>query len=957
MADAPDRGQGVTVVQREGRYVARDSEAMVEAATDTVDDGHSTPARRAETTRGLSHPMTVGVEEEFHVIDLDSRELVPRGPEILERLPSDLFTAELHRSMVETNSDVFTDLDDLRDSLLRMRRQVADVAEALGLGIAAVGTVPLVEAEEMRMTPTSRFEQMLDDYQLLAREQLICGTQVHIGLDDRDMAVAVAQRVSRWLPVLLALSASSPYWMGADSGYSSIRSLLWQRWPTAGASGLVQSATDHDDLVAELISSGTISDRKMIYFDVRPSAHVPTLELRVTDSCPDVDDIVLLAGLYRALVLRERDAVLHGRPLVRVRGPVLRAATWRAARSGLEGHLVDLSDFARPVPAREAVMSLVDSLRPQLEVHDDWEQISQLAERACERGSAASWQRRVYARRERYADVVDALLAATCRRDEAEGAVGRETQPLLAGYRRRAEHTLKGSHGHVFGGDEVIAADGEVLPPYGPLMQLLEDLGPLGLREREKSRDDEQRARNMTFRVSGQAKPRLYPIDIVPRTVRGEDWAELERGLIQRARALNAFLDDVYDERQIVADGVIPAWVIDGAPGLLPLAALLDQPVRAHVAGMDLIHDASGDFAEPGSTTRGRLADARLPTAQGASGTDAGADRLRRTGNWYVLEDNLRVPSGLGYAVANRRLSQHLWSDVAWPDGVRDAEVAFGMLRDTLRAAVPAGSTTPDPCVVLLTEGPNDSAWFEHQLLGDEMDVPVVRTTDLIVQDRVVYLRRNGIRRRVDVIYLRMDDDHLVHASGADGRPLGPSLLSAVASRTVTLANAPGNGIGDDKAVYAYVPDMIDYYLGEQALLAQVPTYLCGDEEHRADVLSRLDELVVKPVDGYGGESVLIGPHARDEEIQAIRRQIRTAPHRWIAQETMRLSTHPVFDGGRLTPRHIDLRAFVLHGDDVRVAPAALTRVAPEGSLVVNSSRGGGAKDTWVLMSGMPDTT
>lgn len=898
--------------------MASDSEAMVEAATDGTDDRHPARTGRVETTNGVSHPMTVGVEEEFHVIDLDSRELVPRGPEILERLPSEHFTAELHRSMVETNSDVFTDLDGLRDALLRVRLEVADVAEPLGLGIAAVGTVPLVEAEEMRMTPTSRFEQMLDDYQLLAREQLICGTQVHIGLDDRDMAVAVGQRVSRWLPVLLALSASSPYWLGADSGYSSIRSLLWQRWPTAGASGLVQSARDHDDLVAELISSGTISDRKMIYFDVRPSAHVPTLELRVTDSCPDVDDIVLLAGLYRALVLRERDAVLQGRPLVRVRGPVLRAATWRAARSGLEGDLVDLSDFARPVPAREAVMSLVDSLRPQLEAHDDWEQISQLAERACERGSAARWQRRVYARRERYADVVDALLAATCRRDDADGAVGRETQPLLAGYRRRAEHTLEGSHGHMFGGDEVIAADDEVLPPYGPLMQRLEDLGPLGLREREMARDDEQRARNMTFRVSGQARSRLFPFDIVPRTVRGEDWATLEPGLVQRARALNAFLGDVYDERQIVADGVIPAWVIDGAPGLLPLAALLDQPVRAHVAGMDLIHDASG--------------------------------------SWHVLEDNLRVPSGLGYAVANRRLSQHVWSDLDWPDGVRDVEVAFDVLHATLRAAVPATSSSPDPCIVLLTEGPTDAAWFEHQLLGDEMDIPVVRTTDLIVQDRVVYLRRNGIRRRVDVIYLRMDDDHLVHASGADGRPLGPSLLSAVASRTVTLANAPGNGIGDDKAVYAYVPDMIEYYLGEQALLAHVPTYLCGDAEHREHVLGRLDELVVKPVDGYGGEGVLIGPHARDEEIEAVRRQIRTAPHRWIAQETMRLSTHPVFDGGRLAPRHIDLRAFVLHGEDVRVAPAALTRVAPEGSLVVNSSRGGGAKDTWVLTTGMPDT-
>jgi carboxylate-amine ligase len=914
-------------------------EAEREALTGVGDDApvngeHEIVLRHTGMSDVDALPLTVGVEEEFHVVDLDSRELVPRGPDILERLPANHYTAELHRSMVETNSDVFTDLDDLRDQLLSMRRRAADVAEGLGLGIAAAGTMPLVEADEMRMTETSRFEQMLDDYQMLAREQLICGTQVHIGLSDRDMTVAVAQRVARWLPVLLALSASSPFWMGADSGYSSIRSLLWQRWPTAGASGLVESARDHDDLVAELISSGTISDRKMIYFDVRPSAHVPTLELRVTDSCPDVDDIVLLAGLYRALVLREREAVVERRPLTRVRGPVLRAAMWRAARSGLEGDLVDLSDWARPVPARVAVMSLVESLRPQLEAHDDWERISQLAARAIERGSAAYWQRRVYARRERFADVVDAVLAVTSRRDEAAGAVGREPQPLLAGYRRRARSKMD-DHGDSdgFGGDEVIAADGTVIPPHGPLIELLEELGPSGLRDREKARDAEQRARHMTFRASGEAKGQLFPFDVVPRIVQGADWARLSEGLVQRARALDAFLRDVYDERQIVADGVVPSWVIDGAPGLLPLAALIDQPIRAHIAGMDLVHDATGSAADSGSTRRDE-------------------SPLSRAGHWYVLEDNLRVPSGLGYAVANRRLSDTIWPDLERPDGVLDVEGVAAMLRDILTEAAPSAASS-HPFIVLLTQGPSDSAWFEHQMLADEMDVPTVRTSDLIVQDRIVYLRRRGSRRRVDVIYLRMDEDDLVHASGADGRPLGPSLLSAVASGTVTLANAPGNGIGDDKALYAFVPAMIDYYLGETPLLDHVPTYLCGDEEHRAEVLDRLDELVIKPVDGYGGEGVLIGPMARDEEINNVRRQIRTAPHRWIAQEMMHLSTHPVFDGARLTPRHIDLRAFVLQGGEtVRVAPAALTRVAPEGSMIVNSSRGGGAKDTWILRDG-----
>jgi carboxylate-amine ligase len=865
--------------------------------------------------------LTVGVEEEFHVIDLDSRELVPRGPEILEGLPDTSFAAELHRSVVESNTQVHRPLDDLRNELLRLRRQAAQVAERLGLGVAAVGTVPLVEEDEPAVTSTSRFEQMLDDYQILAREQLICGTQVHVGLKDRDTAVAVAQRVSRWLPVLLAISASSPYWMGRDTGYSSIRALLWQRWPTAGASGLVESATDHDALVAELISSGTIADQAMIYFDVRPSAHVPTLELRVTDSCPDVDDIVLLAGLFRALVRRARDAVSAAVPLVPVRGPVLRAAMWRAARSGLEGDLVDLTDFAQPVPARTAVLGLVEGLRPQLEEDGDWEQVMELAQRALARGSAADRQRHVYARRSRFADVVDAVLVET--RSEQKGAadVGRDQQPMFAGYRRRAlaqcpDDLVQATTG--FAGDETVAADGTIIPPYEPVVELIEQLGPAGMRERQRERNAEQRAGRMTFRVSGEARPQLFPFDIVPRVVHADQWAALTTGLIQRARALDAFLHDVYGEREVVADGVLPAWVVDGAPGLLPLATLLDQPVRAHVCGMDLVHDASG--------------------------------------TWHVLEDNLRVPSGMGYAMANRRLTEHIWPDLDMPGNVLPIDGVPRMLRATLKAAAPPATSSSDPFIAVVSMGPTDSAWYEHQLLGEEMDVPVVRTNELIVRERIVYLHRHGTRRRVDVLYLRIGEDELVHASGADGRPLGPSLLSAVASGTVALANAPGNGIGDDKAIYAYVPDLIEYYLGEQATLAHVPTYLCGDPDHRAHVLDHLDDLVVKPVDGYGGEGVVVGPDAGEETLDALRRQIRTAPHRWIAQDTMRLSLHPVFDGSRLSPRHVDLRAFVLLGERAQVAPAALTRVAPEGSMIVNSSQGGGAKDTW-LLGGAADGT
>jgi carboxylate-amine ligase len=661
----------------------------------------------------------------------------------------------------------------------------------------------------------------------------------------------------------------------------------------------------------------------MIYFDVRPSAHVPTLELRVTDSCPDVDDVVALAGLFRALVSRERSAVVADRPLVPVRGPVLRAAMWRAARSGLEGQLVDLTDFAHPVTARTAVLAFVNSLRDQLEEHGDWEQICELVERALRRGSAADWQRRVFARRGRLADVVDALLVQTQVAEEGDHSVGRDQQPLFAGYRRR---TRSGSQARgvasalTTGGDEVVGADGTLqTAAYQPVIDMIERMGSQGLRTRERQCNAEQRAEGMTFRVGGEARPRLFPFDVIPRIVLADQWAVLRTGLIQRARALDAFLHDLYGQRAIVADGVIPSWVIDRSPGLLPLAALIDQPVRTHVSGMDLVHDGAG--------------------------------------GWHVLEDNLRVPSGLGYAVANRRLSNHIWPDLEVPGDVLAVDGVTDVLRSTLMASAPPATTTSDPFVALLSEGPLDSAWYEHQLLAEEMDVPLVRTSELVVRDRVVYLRRHGARRRVDVLYLRIGEDDLVHASGADGRPLGPSLLSAVASGTVTLANAPGNGIGDDKAVYAFVPDMIRYYLGETPELAHVPTYLCGEPEQCRQVLDRIDELVVKPVDGYGGKGVVIGPHATDEEIVALRRQIRTAPHRWIAQETMRLSTHPVFDGARLVPRHIDLRAFVLLGDHADVVPAALTRVAPQGSLIVNSSRGGGAKDTWILSANAPSAS
>jgi glutamate---cysteine ligase / carboxylate-amine ligase len=843
--------------------------------------------------------IRLGVEEEFHVVDLATRELVAQGPRILEQLPADTYSDELQRSVVESNSPVCEELATLRAALVASRRVLVETAGGQGLGIVAAGTVPLVDPLRLAVTPSVRYERMLADYQLLVREQLICGAQVHVQIRDRDLAVAIAQRVTPYLPILLALSASSPFWMGEDTGYASTRSLLWQRWPTAGLSGEISTAAEHDALVADLVASGTISDPGMIYFDLRPSAHLPTLELRVPDACPDVDDVVLLAGLFRALVRRERDAVLAGDPIQRRPAPLLRSALWRAARSGLEGALLDLPRSPRPVPAAAAVTRLLDDLRPQLEEAGDAEIVTVLADRALARGSSAAQQRAEYQRRGRLADVVDLLLRRTDPGDALlPGAAPAGTGALPL---------------YVRAGDEVLPPGGPE-PAYAGILAVVERLGAGALRRRERVRDEEQRSRGVTFGVGGGASERLFPVDLVPRIVPAQDWALLRRGLVQRARALDAFLHDVYGERAAVADGVIPASVVDAAPGLRSVGAIFQrQAVRAHVCGMDLVHAVDG----------------------------AG-------GRWYILEDNVRVPSGLGYAVQNRRLTDAVLADVPRPDGLLDVEGAPGMLRAALDAA--ALPSAPDsPSVALLSEGPEGPAWFEHWMLGEEMGVPVAVTTEILVEDDAAYLLREGRRRRVDVLYLRIDEEDLLHAAGADGRPLGPALRRAVDAGRIALANAPGNGVGDDKAVYAFVPQLIEYYLGERPLLDAVPTYLCADPDQRDGVLQRLDDLVLKPVDGYGGEGVMIGPLATDAELEATRRQLLAAPHRWIAQEAIGLSTHPAFDGERLVPRHVDLRAFVFSGSSVEVAPAALSRVAPPGSMVVNSSRGGGSKDTWLL--------
>jgi carboxylate-amine ligase len=352
------------------------------------------------------------VEEEFHLVDVRTRRLTGRAPELLPHLSSS-YVAELQRCVVETNSDVVTTLDALRADLRSHRRTLLAAAAPAGIGVVAAGSVPLALPAELQVTETPRYRRMLADYQLLAREQLICGTQVHVGVDNRDDAVAVAQRVAPYLPTLLALSASSPFRAdGADTGYASVRTLIWQRWPTTGLAAPVPDAAAYDKLIADLVATGVISDAGMAYFDVRPANSAPTLELRICDSCPSTDTIVLIAGLFRAMVCREVDALHAGEPSLPMPAPLGRAALWRAARSGLEGHLVDPAVPAAR-PAATVVLNLVGLLRPQLEAAGDWEQVDELARRQLRCGTSAARQRRALRRRGCLSDVVDQLIADT----------------------------------------------------------------------------------------------------------------------------------------------------------------------------------------------------------------------------------------------------------------------------------------------------------------------------------------------------------------------------------------------------------------------------------------------------------------------------------------------------------------------------------------------------------------
>jgi carboxylate-amine ligase len=859
-------------------------------------------------------PRTLGAEEEFHLVDLKTRRLTARAPELLAELTGD-YVAELQRCVVETNTGVVDSLEGLLNELVRHRRVLAETAAELGMGVVAAGAVPLAVPAEMRVTKTPRYRQMLADYQLLAREQLICGTQVHVGVDDRDEAVVVGHRVAAYLPTLLALSASSPFASdGSDTGYASMRTLVWQRWPTTGLAAPVQSAEEYDQLVDDLVASGVIADPGMVYFDVRPATAVPTLELRVCDSCPSVDTVVLIAGLFRALVEREIDAARTGLAATILAPALGRAALWRAARSGLEGDLVDVSGPGSR-PAAEVVTELVDSLRPQLEHNGDWETVSELTRRALAAGTSSARQRRALRRRGRLTDVVDQLIEETAGRWSGATRVG-DDPALLFGYQPGSPPAAGRGQPDV-SYDEAVDADGHPRQHYRAVLDTLAGLGVAQLRAREAVIEQEQRDDNVTFRVSGQHRAQLFPIDLVPRMVTAAEWAELSEGLAQRARALDAFLRDIYSDQAIVADGIIGLQALDRAPGFRSTGRVAaGSAVRAHIGGTDLVCD--------------------------------------RAGQWMVLEDNLRVPSGAGYAIVNHRLLSTHVPELQPPAVLEDADRAPGMLLETLLAAAPAQA--PDaPTVVLLSAGWEDSAWFEHTFLAEEMGVALVQPSDLSVRDGKLVQHVGSSVRPIDVVYARMDEDMLLSSAGYDAAPLRPGLLSAIRGGNLTIANALANGVADDKAIYTHVPAMIEYYLGEKPKLAQVPTWICAERDQRDFVVANLNDMVVKPIDGLGGSGVLIGPDASDAALEARRRELVTQPERFIAQELVALSTHPTFDGDGIYPHHVDLRAFVhlraaADGSvSAHVLPAALTRVASRGSRIVNSSSGGGSKDTWIL--------
>jgi uncharacterized circularly permuted ATP-grasp superfamily protein len=464
--------------------------------------------------------------------------------------------------------------------------------------------------------------------------------------------------------------------------------------------------------------------------------------------------------------------------------------------------------------------------------------------------------------------------------------------------------------------DEMFDEERRPRPHYHALHERLASLSVSELNEKVRAADIAFLYQGITFTVYHESEgiERIFPFDLIPRIIPRHEWELVERGLTQRVLALNEFLHDIYHDQRILKDKRIPVELVFGARHFQREMIGIDVPrnVYAHIIGTDLIRD--------------------------------------RDGQYYVLEDNLRSPSGVSYMLENRQALKRSFPRLFEKYGVAPIDHYPQELLGTLRAVAPRAAA--DPAVVLLTPGIYNSAYFEHSFLARQMGIEIVEGRDLVCHNNRVFTRTTQGLRPVDVIYRRVDDDFIDSLAFKGDSLLGvPGLLNAYRAGTVTLANAIGTGVADDKAVYAYVPEMIRYYLGEEAILENVPTYLAIDDGSRSHILANLDKLVVKSVNESGGYGMLIGPHASQAEREAFAEKIKENPRNFIAQPTISLSRHPTYLNGELHGCHIDLRPYILYGEKVKIVPGGLTRVALRpGSLVVNSSQGGGSKDTWVLV-------
>lgn len=463
--------------------------------------------------------------------------------------------------------------------------------------------------------------------------------------------------------------------------------------------------------------------------------------------------------------------------------------------------------------------------------------------------------------------------------------------------------------------DEMFEAPGVSRPGAQVLVEKINLLGTELLRERQRAAERALYEMGITFNVYGDTAgtERIFPFDIIPRIVQAKEWERLEKGLKQRIYALNKFIDDVYHDGAILRDGVVPDHVVKSARSFRPQCVGLNprRGVWCHITGTDLVRDKDGTM--------------------------------------YVLEDNLRCPSGVSYVLENREVMKQTFPLVFEASLVRPVVDYPMRLLDMLTSLVPEGVARPK--VVVLTPGIYNSAYFEHSFLAQQMGVELVEGRDLLVKDGYVVMRTTKGFERVDVIYRRIDDDFLDPLSFRPDSMLGiPGIMEVYKAGRVALANAPGTGVADDKVIYAYVPEIVKYYLNEDPIIPNVPTFVCWDDKEREHVLANLDKLVVKAANESGGYGMLVGPHATESERAKFADLIRANPRNYIAQPTLSLSRVPTIVDDHFEGRHVDLRPYILYGEDIYVLPGGLTRVAlKKGSLVVNSSQGGGSKDTWVV--------